>query len=363
MSITLEVVSQIPVFAVRQPVRGLSVTLNRQDLTSTSQDLVAARIRLRNDGEISVNSRNTTASDPLGFSVYGGNIVRLNQVTSTSSHLRRLAIPRRIGQSFVLPYGLIIDPDDYIQFDLLIVKPVNESVRFRGLGKVEGLRSIVTSLTPPSGSGQGTILSTWSGGPLTQFLRTITYPFIAIACIASIILLFVGISSVVDKRKRKAREEFAKLARSSIEDVNPKLRKLVPLLYSSIGRDRLIELASGKALNDLHLWREGRKRIAQERGKVDTEISDFEAADLIDQALAGSTVGTAAIKDLLGRLGLLEGQGSKIAEPLRDTIQKFLKALESEVSDSRIAKAEPEKEELIHSVIMMDMERDRMAAA
>ncbi|NIJ29724.1 hypothetical protein FHT00_001671 [Sphingomonas insulae] len=344
MSLKLDVVSQIPVFAVRQPVPGLSVQLNSQDLTQSKRDLVAVRLRLRNDGEIGINSRNTTPQDPLGFTVRGGEVVRLYERGATSEHLRKLGIPVRSGEAFRLPPGLIIDPADYLQFDLLIVRPVNGQLSFQSLGKVEGLREIGvgrTDMTKPSPSAASVA---WSGGLLPQLLRTITYPFIAIAILGASIASGFWVSTVANKRKKRLRKAYARDASLIWEEADAKTRKLVTALYTAIGQRGLNTLTDKELEAAKRKSRESRQKKFDRSGRAAT--SDFEISQWIDDSLEGPDISSMTAESLLFRLGMRDPVDFSLDEKLREALESFQVALSKAVSSSKLKKSEPSKEDL-----------------
>jgi len=348
MALTLEVVSQIPVFDVRQPVAGLSVTLNGRDLTSSRRDLVAVRLRLRNTGDLSITPRNTTPADPLGFDVKGGQIARINEVSATSSHLRKLARPSRRDQALVLPDGLIFDAGDYVQFDLLVLKPEHQQLDFRAFGKVEGIPKIATSLSSTVAPSPGLVASTWQGSALAQLLRLITYPFMAIAALAAIIAPFAYVSSALARRKRRQRKAYAASAMRNVEEKDPKLRLLVPTLYEAIGAEGLKRLIDPRDPLDI----EELEREREER-RVARKLSDFEAAAAIQKMFEKSEMSIWRIKDFLERLDLKEEHG-EVRPQLVEAANKFLAALEEVTSSRKVEDAEPDAdfhtEYVIHRV-------------
>lgn len=337
-SLTLDVVSEIPVFAVRQPVPGLSVTLNSRDLTSSRQDLIAARLRIRNNGELSVNERNTTNKDPLGFTVFGGQVVRLYDFSATSDHLRKLGSPRSNGNTFLLPPGLIIDPNDYVQFDLLIVKPVGKNLRFTSSGKVEGLRQILVSNSTSDGNTKSSLYDAVAGNGFIQLIRLVTYPFMAIALVSFTIIGFTKLRSLREKQKKRKRQSMSLQSVATWHQEDPKLRRLVPKLYVAIGESRLKSLADKE--------REEREHARQEESlkeyKLENEdISDFDAADYIAKSLSGAEVGDYQVFNMLSRLKMVGGYPRTMSDELRSAINSFVEHMENSQERRKIKAAEP----------------------
>lgn len=334
MALTLEIVSQIPVFDVRQPVTGLSVILNGRDLTSSRRDLVAVRLRLRNVGDLSITPRNTTPADPLGFDVNGGEIARINEVSATSPHLQKLARPSRKGQTLVLPDGLIFDSGDYVQFDPLVLKPEHQQLNFRAFGKVEGISKITTSLSSASTPSPGLAAATWQGSFVAQLLRVLTYPFLGIAAITMIIAPVGYISSALERKKRRQRKTYALHAMRSVEEKDPKLRMLVPKLYEVIGVEGLKKLIDPPEPFDMEKF----EREREERRKV--KLSEFEAAAAIRDMFDHSETSLSQIKEFLECVGLSE-EHEEISPHLIEVVENFLSNLDQVTSSRKIESAEP----------------------
>lgn len=110
-------------FDVRQPLEGLKVEFNGQDLTAAHQSLVAARLQIMNTGNVSITPANTTPADPLGFKVDGGEVIRLSGFEASSEHLRRYAKPKLVNNRVVISSSVIMDPGDYVRFDILGTAP------------------------------------------------------------------------------------------------------------------------------------------------------------------------------------------------------------------------------------------------
>lgn len=338
-SLTLDVVNQIPVFTVRQPVPGLSVQLNSQDLTQTRRDLVAVRLRLRNNGEVSINARNTTAKDPLGFTIRGGQVVRLYGLNATSDHLRKLAVPKKESNMFTLPAGLIIDQGDYVQFDLLIVRPVNGALSFLSLGKVEGLKSIAVGRADMARPTPNAASVAWSGGLLPQLLRTLTYPFIAIAILAAVVATAFFASSFFAKLKRRKRELFIAKSAARWDHSDPKLHKLVPAIYAAVGIQQLTALADAEDHARRLIRRETRqKAVSEEKQRA---LTDFEAGDAIAKWLNETEVSAYTVRSLLERLSLQDPETGILDPALSEAIEKYTSTLNDVFSAEQLHKADP----------------------
>ncbi|MFC3579549.1 hypothetical protein [Sphingomonas hylomeconis] len=342
VSLTLEVVNQIPVFTVRQPVPGLSVQLNSQDLTQTRRDLVAVRLRLRNNGEVSINARNTTPRDPLGFYVRGGQIVRLYELGATSEHLRKLAIPKKIGNSFILPPGIIFDPGDFVQFNLLIVRPVNKGLSFSTVGKVEGLKSIDVGRSDIAKQESNAASVAWTGGFVPQMLRTITYPFIAVAIIAAVIFIWVSVTDLIIRRKRNRREIFATKVAARWDHSDPKLRKLIPAMYAALGLHRLADLADKEAEMRRMEAREARLQVYTQKSEP---LSDFEAGDAIEKTFGDEDVSIHTAKVLLEKLSLRDDMSGKYDDEFLSAVEKYRDILLDSYSRNQLQKADPKFED------------------
>lgn len=338
-AMNLEVVSQLPVFNVSQPVPGLSVVLEGQDLTSGNQGLVAARLRLRNSGDVSITPANTTSADPLGIAIQGGTIVRLNRYGATSSHLRNLARPQRREQSLLLPSSLIFDPGDYVEFDLVIRRPNSGKLRFIPLGKVEGVKSINVSSTPPASS---SIRNPWSGSLATQIVRTLTYPFIAIALVFAIVLPIVGMTEWRDRRHRASREQLAAKVAVLMPQKDSAYLNIAEALYVGAGfkaANWLLSLSDENRLSNLQDWR--RHFCDDDDAEVWAEYdpASVAARRVISKISEGGPVGF--ISHQLASLNLMDDENGAIDEAVKAVLKEFLDKLDESTDEARLKRIEP----------------------
>lgn len=226
-SIEISLNSEVSIFDVKQPLSNLNVVFNGTDLTASKRSLVSAKIRITNVGDRSLTPSDVSSSDPLGFTVEGGQILRLTRSRASSDHLRRLAKPSLRGNSVILNAGLIFDSGDYVESDLLIVKPNGSKLTYRPMGKVSRQESIPFLDRRLADAEEGFLKKAFGGKWYVQISRGIFYAvvlFIVIACIAFIV---AQIQKYLLSRRRKAIVSVSQEAYEHLSYHNP-----IALAYS-----------------------------------------------------------------------------------------------------------------------------------
>ena len=188
--IQISLVNEIPVFDVLRPIPGLKVLYEGELLTPTRRSIVASRIRIENIGGKSLTPANISPKDPLGFSVENGKIIRLNKVRSNSPHLRKLINVYTNNKNVTLNYGLIFDPKDYIEFDILILKSSHQPLTYDSLGKVSEQESIDFINETSSLKEKSFAERIFSGKISDQIIKIFVYSFIGFGFITIIGGLF-----------------------------------------------------------------------------------------------------------------------------------------------------------------------------
>lgn len=214
--VELALISEIPVFDVRQPVTGLAILYNNQDLTSTRRALVVSRLQIRNIGGDSVTPSDLTSTDPLGFIVQGGQILRLRRVRSNSDHLRQFVAPRLGDNTVSLNNGLILDPSDYIEFELMILKPATSRLVYEPVGKVSRQQTIPFINRTVGDQNQGFWLRTFGGGFIEHITRLVIYFLVGLGSLISIAFI---ISKILDARQAALAAHREKIALAAFEAI------------------------------------------------------------------------------------------------------------------------------------------------
>lgn len=120
--IELDLTSEIAVLDIRNPMRGLSVSLYGSDINASKESLIASRVAIRNKGKDGIKPNDVASSDPLGFFITGGELIQITKFSASTEHLRKFAQPKRLNNKVTVNTDLIMDSGDRIVFDLLIKK-------------------------------------------------------------------------------------------------------------------------------------------------------------------------------------------------------------------------------------------------
>ncbi|WP_375188746.1 hypothetical protein [Sphingobium yanoikuyae] len=242
-SLNISAVSQIPMFGVRKPLPGLRIFLDNKNLLDSDKNIIISQVRITNNGDVSVTPSNTTKTDPIGFQIHGGDILKVSGFTTNSSHLKRFAKPSLNNNRIYIDHDAIIDPGDFIQIDLLIINPNESDISYANLGKISGLSEITVSQFGENES-VSFIDQVYSGTILVQIARILSYSAL------SFIFVIISVSAIeqgkkyVYKSRRSKRFNVAHALRSHNSTMDTELRDFIADLYSIVGIESFIELTN-----------------------------------------------------------------------------------------------------------------------
>lgn len=268
--VDLRLDNEIPVLGINRQIQGLNVTYEGTDLLETDQQLVAIRVVLQNVGGVSITPSDISQSDPLGFAIKNGEIIRLTRISGSSDHLRRLSKPKVVGRELILENNIILDEGDEVAFDLLILAESDAKIQIIPKGKVAGVEEIqfVNRSEPEP---EPTWKTAFSGTVWVQLVRILSYTLIFILVIAFIAGVFSAIDSAkrsVEKRKRRLKsieyivgstmsgsEEFKFVVDKYVDEGS----ELIDVLAKSLSRDGKLTLSGRRKVSvesDEDLFRE-----------------------------------------------------------------------------------------------------------
>lgn len=233
--VELTLISEIPVFDVRQPLPGLAVTYNNSDLTSSRRSLVASRLRIQNTGGTSLTPADLTPQDPLGFRVEGGQTLRITRTNASSEHLRRLFIPRLEENRIVLSEGLIFDPGDFVDVDILVLKPTALELNYMPLGKVSRQDAIPFFDRTITEDAQGFTETAFGGGVLVHLVRLVTYAVVTLGFLVVIITIAEKIDSTKKERQKRRRDNFSRRLILSLQKHGSPVANLATAIFLYLG--------------------------------------------------------------------------------------------------------------------------------
>jgi hypothetical protein len=176
--------NEVPVYEGSRRVKGLQVLYRNDDLTEPPQRIMAARVRLSNEGGASITHNMVTGADPLGIRVRGGRFIEVSRVTATTGHLLSLAKPTVTGgQAMTLPHRLILDPGDHVDIDVLVLASTAAGPTYSALGKVAGQRQIGLLDLRHEKSEQSIFKAVLAGSWKIQVARLLFYFFVGLGLV------------------------------------------------------------------------------------------------------------------------------------------------------------------------------------
>ncbi len=237
--IALDLASEISVLDIRNPMKGLTVSLNGQDLNASKEALVASRVAISNTGKIGIKSSDMSAADPLGFVVKGGELLQITQFTATTSHLRKYANPTRLGNRVLLSTDIIIDNGDSLQFDLLIKKKRNKNIEYFPLGKIANIKNISILDSRKNDLQRSFFEETFFGNIFVQFSRTFVYFILGLIFISGSIFTYESLKTFIEKRNTKKIDHIISLFLNNSSNRNKIADSVAAAIYKIRGIEYL----------------------------------------------------------------------------------------------------------------------------
>ena len=230
--------SELPVFDIQKPMRGLSIILNGSDINASNEALIASRVIIRNAGKISVKPNDVSIEDPIGFQIIGGEIVELTGFLGSSTHLQKLAKPKIVGKSIIISSSIIIYSKDYMQFDLLIKKDRNNKINYKSLGKIANSPSIKVIDQRDQSQRQNFFELAFLGSPIIQISRIIAYFFVGLFIFAGLVFLYEKIQSYLETKRKISQKIVVNNFLSKSENRNRVADAVAAALYFCLSKNR-----------------------------------------------------------------------------------------------------------------------------
>jgi hypothetical protein len=235
----VQIQREVSAFDINRRFPDLVVMYRGRDLTAANIGLSIAQVKIVNSGDVSLSDQSFSQNDPLGLRVHNGTVVGLLNSKASSSHLARRAMPRVGGNTITIPTSIVMGPRDYIGFDLLILKPSGKTIGFQPLGKVVGQKEIAVQRFDQQKTQESFWWSTFSGGPITQFTRLISYFLFGVILIAFIIGVVIQFSEVRSRTRRLNRKKMCSRVRALLSDVDGDEWLMVSWIYVRHGKSGL----------------------------------------------------------------------------------------------------------------------------
>lgn len=270
--LTIEVERQIPAFDAKRHVPDLVVLYRGQDLRKSNIDLIISRVAFRNSGNISIGESSVSRSDPVGLKISGGKLIGVSNVVASSEHLRRKAHPVTSESQIQFPTNIILDPNDYIQFDMIISSPKNSRIEFQSSGKVEGINRINIVTNANGNNNESLLVDVFQGNAYVQIARLAAYFMFGALIFAGFITVAFQFSALRDRYFHKKRAKLASKARVLCQDADDTLWALVANAYAKFGMAGLSLLSRQLARPKLSIQNATGASPPPERGDISTPL-------------------------------------------------------------------------------------------
>ena len=214
-----ELTSSTSVLDAREKLGKLKILYDGIDITRSKQSLRVEVVRGVNLGTDDILIGHYDVAAPLGFSVSGGKLLRVDLLDASSGYLRsNLKISVRDSSEATFA-PVILESGEFFIFKALILHSNDSMPEIKPFGKIAGIKELsIRESSPPEGQ-KSFWNHTFDGDVWIQAARLIPYTFGLLLVIVVIIVPVFLISSWLTKRKKRANvTQFKTSAEVKIED-------------------------------------------------------------------------------------------------------------------------------------------------
>ena len=229
--IRVEVLSNTPVFSIKEEVDNLSILFNGVDIRESKQLLSILTIKILNSGNLSITTGDFDENDPLSIVVDSGNVIKADMLNTADSYFKKVFLQsNKIEKGIELP-KFILEPGQYFIFKILVLHDASKQPAVKSKGRVAKIGSVdvISTLESPN---LGLIPLSFYGDFSIQAVRVGGYGIGTIAVLLLIALSFAYSKEKYEQIKRKKRQkDLQNKGNSFLKTVNPRLaEKLKPFV-------------------------------------------------------------------------------------------------------------------------------------
>ena len=214
-----ELTSSTSVLDVREELGKLDIFYDGIDITRSEQSLRVAVVRSINLGTDDILIGHYDVTAPLGFSVSGGKLLRVDLLDSSNGYLQsKLKVSVRDSSEATFA-PVILESGEFFIFKALILHSNDSMPEIVPFGKIAGIKEISIYELSPSEEQKSFWERTFAGDIWIQAARLIPYTVGLFLVLIGIIFPVVSISDWLTKRKRRANvTRFKSIAKEKLED-------------------------------------------------------------------------------------------------------------------------------------------------
>lgn len=353
--ISIQLVTQVPVLDLKQPVGGLQLRLNNRDLIAAGQSLVASRVLIKNTGTVSVTRFHMSSADPVGFRLENGSILKITRVSATSEHLNKFSRPLWHKNSISISSDVIIDAGDYVAFDLLILTNPKVDLKYVGFGKVEGEPKIPFLNLSSQVTGEPFLKVALTGSVWVHVFRLFFYTIIFIGLVALMVSTGVIFENWKEGRNRSKRESLANDLRSDLSDLSETTRIFSLNLYVNIGSRNLKSFNKRLSARDPGLIWAGRLIEGRIKPEGFEKRDGEQVTSYLRRVFSNKYVNRATALFIASEVGLANYENKTVSDELVQSIERLISLISIiEEQGKNIERFDPDADDLSRRYLAED---------
>lgn len=198
-----EVLSQAPVYDIRENVGKLDILFNGENIREKKQMLSLITIKVSNAGNADILKSSYDETQLPGCKICDAKVIKTDLLSASSDYITNsLRLMQRSDNEIVFS-SVILEPDQFFTFKSLILHEENHKPTVQTFGKIAGIMRFEL-LETYSKAGQPTfVANTFQGSLPTQLTRALCYPFGLIVAVAIIAVPVGWVGSTMGKKSRK----------------------------------------------------------------------------------------------------------------------------------------------------------------
>jgi hypothetical protein len=325
--LVLDIINEVNVLDVRQPVRDLAIAFRGQDVQQANLNLRVFTARLANVGDVDILQSHYDKDDTWGIRVADGKLIEARLVESNSSYVQAQLNPAIVGDNLVALTKVILERGKHFTLELLVLHPKDATPRLSVIGKIAGIDEIPVNRTWADREQVSIWSQAWSGRPIVHFVRIGIYLGGGLLAL----LLIAAFAAFIDDRRRSLRHKRGKKEFSGLIGdlrLDSQTMEILAGLYAESGLEGLRALR--RSFDDTELLL--RATTFHERIAIDHGLSERlheSEAELRRGREARLSVRAASS---LVRAGMVKREGDKevsIAAGLPKTVDDVIAAIKA----------------------------------
>jgi hypothetical protein len=233
-----EILSQWPVYSIREQVPDLDITFKGESIQKQRQTLSVITIRVSNPGSAPINLNSFDRRDLPGFLVTDGKIIKLDPVERSKKLEKTLELVRTAENAYAIN-PLILETDQFFVLKLLVLGPESSHPKVQSFGDVAGVAKIEVVSAPSTDERRSFISRSFYEDWTIQLTRALGY---SVGTIVLIVLLVVIIITMYDATRRVHRRRLVHKFRTLLDHEPTKKETAIFDRYIQSGESTVVQL-------------------------------------------------------------------------------------------------------------------------